>query len=460
MSLKEGIPHPAENARAISGIIGRANVKICVSWKPTERIPTHVAARPASAAEAAAVMRYALENDLPLFPVSSSVEKTAAGAVGGIILNLERMNRIGEFDLRHQQCVVAPGVAAERLDMALEKAGLMFPPAHDVCGGERSVGSIVAAAREGVRAHRYGSLRGWVDSVEAILPSGRLARAGYESSRLGAGLDISGLFIGSRGRLGAITRVTLRLIHRPPSVWTLAAWFDSHSSAADAAEAALENPITPSALVFLDAAALQAVAEYREERPPNNARAMLILETEGDRDAAGREIRAADEICRDYSAIRRKKSGDPAERDNLWEGYRSAARTLDAFDLNAANVTVRMASHRMTEFLRSLDKLDRSAPNPTPACIGSISGGEIRMRFQRNPIYEMERLPDEMPRELFDLFRDRNGESTLPRALADLGRHSSAPAEELLTGEILKIFDPTGVMSPRQNGDDDDAGWR
>jgi len=144
---------------------------------------------------------------------------------GGIVLSLEKMDRIVEVSRADMVCVTEPGVILENLQKAVEAEGLFYPPdpnSQAIC----SIGGNLAHNAGGPRALKYGVTRDYVLGVEAVLPNGELIQVGGATLDR-PGLDLLGVLVGSEGTLAIVTKATLRLLRRPEAVLTMLAGFAS-----------------------------------------------------------------------------------------------------------------------------------------------------------------------------------------------------------------------------------------
>ena len=143
---------------------------------------------------------------------------------GGVVLSLERLNRILEIDEENLLAVVQPAVITGDLQAAVEARGLFYPPDPQSLK-ESSIGGNVAECAGGPRAFKYGVTKRYVLALEAVLPTGEIIRTGSKAVKNVVGYDLTQLLVGSEGTLAIITEITLRLIPKPPAVATLRACF-------------------------------------------------------------------------------------------------------------------------------------------------------------------------------------------------------------------------------------------
>jgi glycolate oxidase len=188
--------------------------------------PADAVVLPANTAEIARIARICSETRTPLVPRGGGTGYTG-GAVpvrGGVVLSLERLNRIIEIDQDNLLAVVEPNVVTGDLQDAVERVGLFYPP--DPASLRQSViGGNVAECAGGPRAFKYGVTKQYVLGLEAVLASGEVIRTGGKVVKNVVGYDLTHLITGSEGTLAIITEITLRLIPKPPARATLRATF-------------------------------------------------------------------------------------------------------------------------------------------------------------------------------------------------------------------------------------------
>ena len=217
---------------------------------------------PGSAAEISAIVRLANEHRFPVVPRGAGTGRSGGSVPieGGVVLVLTRLNRILEISRPDLVAVVEPGVILTRLKKAVEAQGFYYPPdpaSADFC----TIGGNVAECAGGAVAVQYGVTRDYVLGLEVVLPTGEIIDAGTRTMKGVVGYDLTRLFLGSEGTLGVITRITLRLVAKPPARQTLAAGFSTLEKAAEAVSLILTSGLAPTALEFMDHVTLSCVQE-------------------------------------------------------------------------------------------------------------------------------------------------------------------------------------------------------
>ncbi len=204
-------------------------------------------------------------------------------AEGGIILSLERMDKVVEVDSTNQTVTLQSGATLAKLYEAVESAGLFFPP-HPGDEGA-TVGGAVAANAGGARAVKYGTVRQFVRGLEVVTADGRLVKLGGKAMKSSTGYHLMELMIGSEGTLGIVTEVTLSLMAPPPATMTLVVPFESAVPAIESVPDILNAGIIPVAVEFVEQYTLAFAEQLLNLSWPakqGDASLVLIIDGQGD----------------------------------------------------------------------------------------------------------------------------------------------------------------------------------
>lgn len=276
------------------------------------------------------ILRVATAHRVPVTPRGLGTGKSggALPIYGGIVLSMEQMSGVEEVNRQDMLVVAGAGTITGDVMNAVEAEGLFYPPDPNslhIC----SIGGNVACNAGGPRALKYGVTRHYVLGLEVVLPNGERLDVGKRTIKHVTGYDLAGLIVGSEGTLGVITRVTLRVIPKPPSVQTALVSFPNLRTASVALTKVLETGIVPRTLELLDHHALAAVREKTPGRFPEDAGALIILETDGTTDErAFEDLERAGGVCMDEGALDVLVAQDAAQRERIWEPRRILSVTL------------------------------------------------------------------------------------------------------------------------------------
>ena len=240
----------------------------------------------------------------------------------GIVITLNRLNRIVRIDPAGRIAVVEAGVVNSHVTTAAQKYGLHFAPdpsSQSIC----TIGGNVAFNSGGAHCLKYGMTSNHVLGLKAVLATGEVVEFGGPS-REQVGPDWTGLFVGNEGLFGIALEVTLQLLPRAETFHTVLAGYDSLEKAGDAVSAVIASGLLPGALEIMDALALEAaVAAVHADYPPNAA-AVLIVELEGPREVVALDRVRLQKILAESGAMEVRVAKDAAERLAIWKGRKSA----------------------------------------------------------------------------------------------------------------------------------------
>jgi glycolate oxidase len=215
--------------------------------------------RPGTTADVAAVMRICDELGVPVTArgAGTGLSGACVPRADGIVVSLERMNRIVEVDTENHVAVVEPGVSLDQLDTELAPMGLVYP----VAPGENSasLGGNVATNAGGMRAVKYGVTRHQVLGLVAVLANGDVIRTGGKFVKATTGYDLTQLIIGSEGTLAIVTEATLKIYPRPAHSATVLAPFRSVDDVATAVPQIVRSGVNPLVLEYVDGLGLASL---------------------------------------------------------------------------------------------------------------------------------------------------------------------------------------------------------
>jgi glycolate oxidase len=274
-------------------------------------------------------LRLAHEHGVPVVPRGAGTG-LAGGAVAGpgeVVLDLSGLSRIVEIDPVDEIAVVEPGVITAELDRAAGAFGLRYAP--DPASAEIStIGGNIATNAGGMRCVKYGVTRDSVLGLDVVLADGRLISTGRRTVKGVAGLDLTGLFVGSEGTLGVVVGATLRLRPLPALTFTAAAAFDSVVAAAAACSALARARREPSLLELLDGATLRVIDRAQGTDFAQRGQALVIAQADGP--AAESEIAAiADVLGKEATWTERAVDSDSSDR--LLFARRRALPSIERF---------------------------------------------------------------------------------------------------------------------------------
>ncbi len=417
--------------------------------------PADVVVWPANTAEVAAIARVCHQTRTPMVPRGAGTGYTG-GAVpshGGVVISLERMNRILEIDEGSLLAVVEPHVITGDLQDAVEKLGLFYPP--DPASLRQSViGGNVAECAGGPRAFKYGVTKQYVLGLEAVLPTGEIIETGGKVVKNVVGYDLTHLLVGSEGTLAIITKVILRLIPKPPVQITMRASFPSVRHAVNAVTLLIRARVIPAALELIDGDSLDAVAQHLNVRSlaPEGTAAILLLEVDGLAEQVIGEADRVEVACRDAGATEFLRARDEDARQELWRVRREISPSLKVITPLKFNHDVVVPKARIPELFELVDVL-RDRYRLRIPCFGHVGDGNIHVNIMVTPGDEDEiRRAHEAEGELFRgvvaLEGSISGEHGIGFAKKKYMTLELSQDEIDLMKRVKAAFDPHGILNP------------
>jgi glycolate oxidase len=408
---------------------------------------------PGSTPEIAAVARLCNEHRIPLVVRGAGTGYTG-GAVptsGGIVMSMARLDRILEIDQLNLVAVVEPNVINGELQRAVERVGLFYPP--DPASLETSsIGGNVAECAGGPRAFKYGTTKRYVLALEAVLPTGEIVHTGSKAVKNVVGYDVTQLLVGSEGTLAIITKITLRLIPKPPARATLSAAFPTIRHAVDAVSALIARRAVPAAIELVDEDSLRAVESYTGQPVvPIGAGALLIVECDGAAAGVEEEIANVALACEETALVVTRAATD-AERDALWHVRRQLSLALRATGLLKINHDVVVPRGRVPALFDVIGELkERYALRI--ASFGHAGDGNIHVNLMVHKDDQQERSrAAQAERELFErvvaLEGSISGEHGIGFAKARYLSIELSPEAIALMKRLKTAFDPNGILNP------------
>ena len=279
---------------------------------------------PRSAEAVAGCVRICARHGIPFVArgAGTGLSGGALPVADGVVIGLNRLNRIVEIDTENRRAVLEPGVTNLEITGAASPHGLYYAPdpsSQQVC----TIGGNVAENSGGAHCLKYGFTTNHVLSLEVVLPDGSTVTLGADSAEQ-QGPDLRGVFLGSEGTLGIVTKVTVRLLRAPETMRTLLADFPSVAAGGQVVSDIVAAGIVPAAVEMMDALAIEAAegatgAGYSLDTP-----AALVVELDGTVEECDDQFERVKEICDRHGCTRLHVAGSPEERANIWRGRKAA----------------------------------------------------------------------------------------------------------------------------------------
>ncbi len=349
----------------LKSIVGKNNVttekadRICYSYDATQKsfLPD-VVVHPGAAPEICDILKLANRERIPVFPrgAGSGFSGGSLPTRGGIVLCTERLDRILEIDEDNLIATVEPGVVTEQFQKEVEKRGLFYPP--DPASLKFStLGGNVAECAGGPRCVKYGVTKDFILGLELVTPTGDIITTGGPTMKGVVGYDLTKLLCGSEGTLGIITRIVIKLLPLPEAKQTMLVLFDSIDGAAQAVSAIIRGKIIPTTLEFMDGRTIDCVRQATGLEVPEDARAVLIIEVDGDREFLDKQVARIAEIIRPLGVVETRVATTSEESEALWQIRRSVSASLRKVNPDKFNEDICVPRSKVPEMIRKVDAI-------------------------------------------------------------------------------------------------------
>lgn len=289
-----------------------------------DKAPPTAVVFPTTTEDVVAIVKLANKHGVP-FVARGAGTGLSGGALAldaGIVVEMNRMNKILEIDYVNQRAVVQPGMVNLHLSLATADAGYYYAP-DPSSQGSCTIGGNVAENSGGPHTLKYGVTTNHILGLEVVLPNGDVVQLGGPTLDT-PGYDLTGLFVGSEGTFGIVTKVTVRLLRKPEALKTILATFAAVDDASNAVSGIIASGIIPAALEMMDNLAIQAVEAATGAGLPLDAAAVLLIELDGIADGMEEDASRIAEVCHQSGCKHVRVAKDEAERALLWKGRKEA----------------------------------------------------------------------------------------------------------------------------------------
>ena len=399
-----------------------------------------------SAADVSFALRWANRNRIPV-----SVRGAGTGLVGGataydagLIVSLERMNRIVRVDAADRLATVQPGVVTADLDAAAREYGLFFPP-DPASVRTCTVGGNIATNAGGLRCVAHGVTSDWIAGLTAVLADGRILRTGARTRKNVVGYDLTRVFVGSEGTLGVIVEALVRLEPIPPGdVVTFWAEFDGLAEAGRAVTDIVSGAARPEVLELMDALTVRTI----EEVFPTGVRiprgALLVGQTTGTNAEADAEGILT--LC----AANGSTAQGVADDDSLVEARRKSNPALTARGLKIS-CDVGVPVSKLAEMFTGVAAL-AAQHGIEVASVAHAGDGNLHCKVAASDTAEAVAAADKLIDDITRLALSLDGTITGEHGIGQVKHHELPWQLDSVALDVQRAvkqaLDPNGILTP------------
>ena len=370
---------------------------------------------------------------------------------GGVVVSFERMDRIIDVRPGDRCAVVEPGVLNGDLQLALQPYGLFWPP-DPTSAAFSTIGGNLACNAGGPRAVKYGASRDNVLALTAVTGAGELITCGTATTKGSTGYDLHRLIVGSEGTLALIVEASLRLTPAPTARRVIRAIYRDVGSAAQAVARLMAQPVTPSMLEFMDAAAVRLARDVGGADLPPEAGALLMIEADGDDETLPHAVEALMRAAAGAGLVAMDDAADTVARERLWAARKALSPALRTLAPGKINEDVVVPVSRIPALVDGVQALSGEFDLPI-VCFGHAGNGNLHVNLLYDPAdaSQTARAQAAMARVFglaLSLGGTLSGEHGIGLAKRDFMPLAVTPPTLALMRQLKAVFDPDGILNP------------
>jgi len=416
-----------------------------------------VVLKPQSVEQISLITRICNEAKIPLTTrgAGTGLSGGALPLQGGVLLSMEKFNKILSVDERNLQATVEPGVINYIFQEEVKKVGLFYPP-DPASWGSCSLGGNIAHSSGGPKAVKYGTTRDYVLNLEVVLASGEIIWTGANTLKYSTGYNLTHLMVGSEGTLGIVTKIVFKLIPLPKHDLLMLVPFKSAEDACKSVSEVFREGITPSAMEFMERDAIDWSIKYSGEvnfKIKPEWQALLLIEVDGN------NLDVLMQDCEVISAVMQNNHcdeilfADSSEQKNaLWKIRRKVGEAVKSNSVYKEEDTV-VPRAELPVLLMGVKTIGKKYGFKS-VCYGHAGDGNLHVNIIKGDLSD-EVWENELPKgitEIFELCKSLggtiSGEHGIGMVQKDYLPIVFSKEHLALMKNIKKVFDPNYILNP------------
>ena len=453
-------PLDSKFAGEIAEIVGRGNVlrdPVSLMTYETDGVTLYkaapsVVAFPADAEQVSALVQLANRRRVPFIArgAGTGLSGGAIAAEGGLIIAMNKMNRVLEIDIENRRAVVEPGVVNLWITQAAEPRGYHYAPdpsSQKAC----TIGGNVAENSGGPHTLKRGVTSNHVTGLEWVMPDGEIVQFGNKTDDC-VGYDLRGLVIGSEGTLGIATKIVVKLTPNPQTHKTLLAVFAGMRDASQAVSDTIASGMIPASLEMMDKLIIGAVEEAFQFGFPKDAEAALLIELDGLEAGMQEQADRIARICERNRAASVQVAQSEAERQLLWKSRKQAFGSLGRIAKDYLTQDGVVPRTKLPDTLDEVQRVSRKYGIPI-ANVFHAGDGNIHpiLLFDQDDPEQVQKVLEasgEIMKACVDAGGTITGEHGIGVEKMDFMRLIFSEDDLRLMRGLRDLFDPRGLCNP------------
>ncbi|MCF7741441.1 MAG: FAD-binding protein [Candidatus Marinimicrobia bacterium] len=414
--------------------------------------------KPENAEEISKIMKLANRENVPVTPrgAGSGLSGGAVPVEGGIVLSLERMDKIIEIDEDNLIAVVEPGVITNEINELIAEKGLFYagyPMSVESC----FIGGNVAENAGGGRAVKYGVTGRYILGLEMVTPEGEIIHLGGKRVKDVVGYDLVKLMVGSEGTLGIFTKIYLKLLPLPQHTVNLLVLYEDIETAIKQVPPILTDSKTlPTAIEFMDKESVLLVYKYLNEHLPlKGANAMLLIELDGsDEDVIEKAYHDIGDKCLENGALEVYVANSATTRERVWRIRRNIPEAIQTYSEYKSSEDIVVPIANIPDFLIKSREIAKNN-GVDIYCFGHAGDGNIHSTIVKRSEMEKAEWDEQLEKTRSLIFEETvkmggtiSGEHGIGNKRKKYMKNIMKPATLELMRRVKLAFDPNNILNP------------
>lgn len=417
-----------------------------------------VVVKPGSAKEISGIMKIANREKIPVTPrgAGSGLSGGAVPLHGGIVLYLERMDKIIEIDEDNLVAVVEPGVITNDINELIAEKGLFYagyPMSVESC----FIGGNVAENAGGGRAVKYGVTGRYILGLEMVTPEGDIIELGGKRVKDVVGYDLVKLMVGSEGTLGIFTKIIIKLLPLPKQTVNLLVLYKDIKTAINMVPKILtESKTQPTAIEFMDKESVLLVYKYLNEHLPlKGAKALLLIEIDGNDDKVIQQAyETIGDVCLENGAVEVYVADSSTTRERVWRMRRNIPEAIQTYSEAKSSEDIVVPIANIPDLLIKIREI--AEKNGVDIyCFGHAGDGNIHSSIVKRPQTSPDKWEELLEKTRTGIFQETVNMGGTISGEHGIGHKRKKYLIDIMNPETLdmmkrvkKAFDPNNILNP------------
>lgn len=418
--------------------------------------------KPHTSEEISAILKICNKYHLPVTPrgAGTGLSGGALPVKKGVVISMERFNKILNIDELNLQATVEPGVITEVFQNAVKEKGFFYPP-DPASKGSCFLGGNLANNSGGPKAVKYGVTRDYVINMEVVLPTGEIIWTAANVLKNSTGYNLTQLMCGSEGTLGIITKIVFKLRGYPQKNVLMMIPFVSNEEACRAIAQIFIAGITPSGMEFFEKEAASKTFEYCEKvlnspvttKLTEGMEAYLLCELDGnDEEVLMRDAERVMDVVEKFQCGEVLFADSAAQKEELWKIRKNISPAVNWYTLTKSDDVV-VPRANLPKLISGIKEIGKRYGFNT-VCFGHLGDGNLHVNILKESISD-ERWEKEIPEGIGEIFKltvalggTLSGEHGIGIAKRPYMPIAMSEVNLNLMRSIKKVFDPNGILNP------------